>query len=83
VRIVPALLLLRPPLVAGVVDAVNRSQPQLLAQPILSHAVWTSLRIALPAGVRCLGRTMMLLWSSRELRQRQQLFAGHTLELSG
>ncbi|EDL0400566.1 thiamine/thiamine pyrophosphate ABC transporter permease ThiP, partial [Salmonella enterica subsp. enterica serovar Schwarzengrund] len=49
----------------------------------LRQAVWTSLRIALAAGVLCVVLTMMLLWSSRELRQRQQLFAGQTLELSG
>ncbi|SUG49507.1 ABC transporter integral membrane protein [Salmonella enterica subsp. arizonae] len=34
-------------------------------------------------GVLCVVLTMMLLWSSRELRQRQQVFAGQTLELSG
>ncbi|VEA39886.1 ABC transporter integral membrane protein [Salmonella enterica subsp. enterica] len=81
--IVLALLLLLPPLVAVVVDGVNRSLPEVLAQPILWQAVWTSLRIALAAGVLCVVLTMMLLWSSRELRQRQQLFAGQTLELSG
>ncbi|KYE99476.1 hypothetical protein AF395_24080, partial [Salmonella enterica subsp. enterica serovar Typhimurium] len=53
------------------------------AQPILWQAVWTSLRIALAAGVLCVELTMKLLWSSRELRQRQQLFDGQTLELSG
>lgn len=81
--IVLALLLLLPPLVAVVVDGVNRSLPEVLAQPILWQAVWTSLRIALAAGVLCVVLTMMLLWSSRELRQRQQVFAGQTLELSG
>ncbi|EHX4956414.1 thiamine/thiamine pyrophosphate ABC transporter permease ThiP [Salmonella enterica] len=81
--IVLALLLLLPPLVAVVIDGVNRSLPEVLAQPILWQAIWTSLRIALAAGVLCVVLTMMLLWSSRELRQRQQLFAGQTLELSG
>ncbi|WDY18978.1 thiamine/thiamine pyrophosphate ABC transporter permease ThiP [Salmonella enterica] len=81
--IVLALLLLLPPPVAVVSDGVNRSLPEVLAQPILWQAVWTSLRIALAAGVLCVVLTMMLLWSSRELRQRQQLFAGQTLELSG
>ncbi|MBC9220052.1 thiamine/thiamine pyrophosphate ABC transporter permease ThiP, partial [Escherichia coli] len=51
--IVLALLLLLPPLVAVVVDGVNRSLPEVLAQPILWQAVWTSLRIALAAGVLC------------------------------
>ncbi|TGD25233.1 thiamine/thiamine pyrophosphate ABC transporter permease ThiP, partial [Salmonella enterica subsp. enterica serovar Poona] len=75
--------LLPPPRVAVVVEGGYRCLPEVLAQPILWQAVWTSLRIALAAGVLCVVLTMMLLWSSRELRQRQQLFAGQTLELSG
>lgn len=81
--IILALLLLLPPLLAVVVDGVNRSLPEVLAQPVLWQAVWTSLRIALAAGVLCVVLTMMLLWSSRELRQRQRVFAGQTLELCG
>ena len=54
-----------------------------LQQPALWRATWTSLRIALGAGVLCVLLTMMLLWSSRELRQRQQRFAAQAMELSG
>lgn len=81
--IVLALLLLLPPLIAVMVEGLNRSLLDVLAQPVLWQATWTSLRIALCAGVLCVILTMMLLWSSRELRARQQPFAGQALELSG
>ncbi|EHD3362576.1 thiamine/thiamine pyrophosphate ABC transporter permease [Escherichia coli] len=55
----------------------------VLAQPVLWQALWTSLRIALAAGVLCVVLTMMLLWSSRELRARQKMLAGQALEMSG
>lgn len=44
-----ALLLLLPPLLAVIIDGVNRSLLDVLAQPILWQALWTSLRIALAA----------------------------------
>ncbi|SQB26159.1 thiamine transporter membrane protein [Citrobacter koseri] len=75
--------MLLPPLLAVIIDGVNRSLLDVLAQPILWQALWTSLRIALAAGVLCVILTMMLLWSSRELRARQQVLAGQALELSG
>ena len=50
---------------------------------VLWQALWTSLRIALAAGVLCVVLTMMLLWSSRELRARQKMLAGQALEMSG
>src|SRR5699024_12211300 len=68
-----ALLLLLPPLLAVIVDGVNRQLPEMPAQPVLWQALWTSLRIALAAGVLCVVLTMMLLWSSRELRARQKM----------
>ncbi|PPK20522.1 thiamine/thiamine pyrophosphate ABC transporter permease ThiP, partial [Klebsiella pneumoniae] len=37
----------------------------------------------LAAGVLCVVLTMMLLWSSRELRARQKMLAGQALEMSG
>lgn len=83
VLIVLALLLLLPPLLAVIVDGVNRQLPEVLAQPVLWQALWTSLRIALAAGVLCVVLTMMLLWSSRELRARQKMLAGQALEMSG
>ena len=83
VLIVLALLLLLPPLLAVIVDGLNRQLPEVLAQPVLWQALWTSLRIALAAGVLCVVLTMMLLWSSRELRARQKMLAGQALEMSG
>lgn len=44
-----ALLLLLPPLLAVIVDGVNRQLPEVLAQPVLWRLLWTSLRIALAA----------------------------------
>ncbi|MEB5838170.1 thiamine/thiamine pyrophosphate ABC transporter permease ThiP [Pantoea dispersa] len=78
-----ALLLLLPPLAAVLVDGLRGGIAGALQQPALWQATWTSLRIALGAGVLCVLLTMMLLWSSRELRQRQQRFAAQAMELSG
>ena len=55
----------------------------LLAQPALWQALSTSLRIAIAAGLLSVTLTMMLLWSSRELRARQRPLAGQAMELSG
>lgn len=81
--IILALLLLLPPLLAVIVNGLNPSLIDVLREPVLWQAVWTSLRIALAAGLLCVALTMMLLWSSRELRARQQMLAGQALELSG
>lgn len=81
--IILALLLLLPPLLAVIVDGLNRQVLDVLTQPVLWQALGTSLRIALAAGALCVILTMMLLWSSRELRARQQVLAGQMLELSG
>jgi len=78
-----ALLLLLPPLLAVIVDGLNLRLFHVLAQPVLWQAIWTSVRIALGAGLLCITLTMMLLWSSRELRSRQHQLAGQTLEMSG
>lgn len=82
-QIVLALLLLLPPLLAVVADGVSGPLANVLVQPDLWQALWTSLRIALAAGCLCVVLTMMLLWSSRELRARNQPLAGQSLELSG
>lgn len=73
----------RAAMLAVIVDGLNRQLPEVLAQPVLWQALWTSLRIALAAGVLCVVLTMMLLWSSRELRARQKMLAGQALEMSG
>ncbi|MBA0203128.1 thiamine/thiamine pyrophosphate ABC transporter permease ThiP [Pectobacterium aroidearum] len=77
------LLLVVPPLLAVVVDGVNRSLVTVLQQPVLWQTLFTSLRIALGAGLLCLVLTMMLLWSSRELKLRQKPLYGQLMNLSG
>ncbi|WP_413481129.1 thiamine/thiamine pyrophosphate ABC transporter permease ThiP [Serratia proteamaculans] len=81
--IVAALLLLLPPLLAVIADGANQTLVSVLQQQVLWQALFTSLRIALGAGALCVVLTMMLLWSSRELKLQQRLRWGHTLELSG
>lgn len=78
-----ALLLLLPPLLAVIVDGLNQGLPAVLRQPALWQATFTSIRIALGAGVLCVILTVMLLWSSRELRLRQRVWLGQSMELSG
>lgn len=65
------------------VDGINGSMGSVLQQPALWDALWTSLRIAIAAGLISVMLTLMLLWSSRELRLRNQRFAGQIIELSG
>lgn len=77
------LLLILPPLLAVVIDGLNQGFSAVLHQPALWQAMSTSLRIALGAGVLSVILTMMLLWSSRELRLRQHVLWGQTLEMSG
>ncbi len=74
-----ALLLLLPPLLAVVVDGLRSASCGALAQPALWQATLTSLRIAIGAGLLCVTLTMMLLWSSRELR----LLPAQIVETSG
>ncbi|SMB56501.1 fused thiamin transporter subunits of ABC superfamily: membrane components [Serratia proteamaculans] len=81
--IVAALLLLLPPLLAVIADGANQTLVSVLQQQVLWQALFTSLRIALGAGALCVVLTMMLLWSSRELKLQQRLRWGHALELSG
>ncbi|MEX5382200.1 thiamine/thiamine pyrophosphate ABC transporter permease ThiP [Cronobacter muytjensii] len=81
--ITAALLLLLPPLLAVLVDGLRGDMGHALADPALWRALWTSLRIALCAGLLCVILTMMLLWSTRELYLRHRRLAGQSLELSG
>jgi thiamine transport system permease protein len=66
-----------------VVDGLNLNILAVLQQPVLWQVTFTSLRIALAAGLLCVILTMMLLWSSRELYARQARKAGQALELTG
>lgn len=77
------LLLVLPPLLAVVIDGINSGFSHALAQPALWRAVVTSLRIALASGFFALLLSIMLLWSSRELRLRQRLIAAQSMELTG
>ncbi|CRL44116.1 Sulfate transport system permease protein CysW [Sodalis glossinidius str. 'morsitans'] len=81
--ILAALLLLLPPLLAVVIDGINGDLPTVLRQTALWRAVFTSLGVALCAGLLCLLLTGMLLWSSRELRLRQRWLGAQLLDLSG
>jgi thiamine transport system permease protein len=81
--ILVALLLLLPPLLAVMVDGINGSMGNVLQQAALWNALWTSLRIAVAAGLISVTLTLMLLWSARELRLRNRIFAGQAIELSG
>ncbi len=78
-----SLVLLLPPLAAVIVDGLRGGVSGALQQPALWQATFTSLRIALGAGLLCVILTMMLLWSSRELRQRQHKVTAQAMELSG
>lgn len=77
------LLFLLPPLLAVMIDGCNQALIKVLQQKALWQALITSLIIAISASLLCLVLTMMLLWSSRELKLRQQIAYGQTLEISG
>ncbi|HBC7429556.1 TPA: thiamine/thiamine pyrophosphate ABC transporter permease ThiP [Providencia rettgeri] len=81
--IAAAMLLLLPPLFAVIFDGLNGQLWAVLQQPALWQATATSVFIALCAGAVCVVLTLMLLWSSRELRLRQAARLGQALELSG
>ncbi|HGF6560638.1 TPA: thiamine/thiamine pyrophosphate ABC transporter permease ThiP [Providencia alcalifaciens] len=81
--IAAAILLLIPPLLAVIVDGLNGQLLDVLQQSALWQATLTSLFIALCAGILCVILTLMLLWSSRELRLRNALKLGQAIELSG
>lgn len=83
VLITSALLLLLPPLLAVVLDGLNPAVLSVLKRPALWQTLTTSLRIALGAGLLCVILTLMLLWSSRELKLRQQRLYGQLMDLSG
>ncbi|VFS47871.1 thiamine transporter membrane protein [Budvicia aquatica] len=71
-----------PPLLAVVIDGINSSVISVLSQSAVWRALGTSLRIALGSGLLSILLTMMLLWSSRELRLRNNRW-GSRIEMSG
>ncbi|SUC02625.1 thiamine transporter membrane protein [Proteus penneri] len=78
-----ALLFLVPPILAVLTDGLNSQFLRVIQQPVLWQAFTTSLIIAVGAGIVCVVLTMMLLWSSRELRLRHFKKAGQAMEMSG
>ncbi|WP_140919532.1 thiamine/thiamine pyrophosphate ABC transporter permease ThiP [Limnobaculum xujianqingii] len=76
------LCLLLPPLMAVILDGINSAALEVLQQSAMWQSLFTSLRIALGSGLLSLALTMMLLWSSRELRLRHNPW-GARLEISG
>ncbi|XNM47473.1 thiamine/thiamine pyrophosphate ABC transporter permease [Escherichia coli] len=83
VLIVLALLLLLPPLLAVIVDGVNRQLPEVLAQPVLWQALWTSLRIALAAGVSVRSADHDAAMEQSRTSGAAEMLAGQALEMSG
>lgn len=77
------LSLIMPPLLAVIADGINQAAGSALMQPVLWQAMWTSVRIALGAGLLAVVLTMMLLWSSRELDLRQRRWLSQGMTLSG
>ncbi|WP_407073136.1 thiamine/thiamine pyrophosphate ABC transporter permease [Rosenbergiella australiborealis] len=73
-------LLLLPPLIAVVSAGINSHTLDALKEPALWQAVWLSLRIAVLAGVFSTCVTLMLVWTSREYRLRQQTLAAISIE---
>lgn len=81
--IIAAVLLLIPPLLAIIADGLNGRLVEVLSQSALWQAAYSSIFIAIFAGALCVLLTMMLLWSSRELRLRNAVKLGQAIELSG
>lgn len=77
------LLLLLPPLLAVIINGLQGGLLTALQQPALWQAVLTSVSIALRAGLLAIVLTLMLLWTSREWRLREQPFPAQLLESSG
>jgi len=74
------ILLLLPPLLAVIWAGVGTQTLNTLADPALWHAVSLSLYIAITAGAISVMATLMLLWTSREYRQRQHHGRASSLE---
>ena len=77
------LLYQLPPLIAVLLGGLNPHLGEVLRDPALWRAIYTSLRIALPAGLLSITLCLMLLWSSRELRLRGQRLPANLLETAG
>ncbi|MDT9587407.1 MAG: thiamine/thiamine pyrophosphate ABC transporter permease ThiP [Candidatus Arsenophonus melophagi] len=77
------LIFLLLPILAIILDGLNLTLLHALQQPSLWKACMNSIVIAISAGVLCIIFTIMLLWSSRELRLRRLILPYRMLEFSG
>jgi thiamine transport system permease protein len=64
-------LLLLPPLVAVAFDGIHTGLYKVVISPMLKKAFLTSLHIALTASLCCIILTLMLIWTSRELKLKK------------
>lgn len=72
VSLMVLVLLLIPPLIAVIAAGLGTHTLDALKDPALWQAVALSLNIAVAAGALSVSITLMLLWTSREYRRRQQ-----------
>lgn len=77
------LVFLIPPILSVIIDGCNHTLINVLQKKELWLALITSLFIAISSSLLCLILTIMLLWSSRELKLRKKNFYGQILEISG
>ncbi|MGP1939302.1 MAG: thiamine/thiamine pyrophosphate ABC transporter permease ThiP [Arsenophonus sp. ET-DL9-MAG3] len=71
------------PLLAIIIDGLNLTLLNVLRQPSLWKTFINSIFIAISSGVICIILTMMLLWTSRQLRICGLIILYRIIELSG
>ncbi|WP_241646003.1 thiamine/thiamine pyrophosphate ABC transporter permease [Rosenbergiella metrosideri] len=76
------VLFLIPPLIAVITAGIGPQTLTALTDPALWQALALSLKIAIVAGVLSVSITLMILWTSREYRRRQQHGWASCLEAS-
>lgn len=77
------ILFFIPPLLAIIIDGLNKTLLQALEQLGLWKAFVNSAYIAVSSGLLCMALTIMLLWTGREFRLRRLIVFNQALELSG
>ncbi|WMY96527.1 MAG: thiamine/thiamine pyrophosphate ABC transporter permease ThiP [Arsenophonus sp.] len=71
------------PLLAIVIDGIKSTTLHALKQPGLWKAFINSIYIAINSGILCIILTMMILWSTRELRLRHSVKLYKIMTISG
>ncbi|WMY94792.1 MAG: thiamine/thiamine pyrophosphate ABC transporter permease ThiP [Arsenophonus sp.] len=71
------------PLLAIIVDGINFTALHALKQPGLWKAFANSIYIAINAGILCIILSMMILWSTRELRLKHFIQTYQIMTISG